>query len=80
MHEIKVNKEIIVLVENKYKYNGPNEPTPHEFITKEAVQVFMDVKVYVGDPWYEPADGKIRNLTVETKISEEDAKGKNRFK
>ena len=74
MIEVKVNKERIALVENK-KEKGYQSP----YQTKEAVQVFKDVKVYVGDPWYEPADGKIRNLTVETKISEEDAKGKNRF-
>ena len=25
-----------------------------------------DVKVYAADPWYPPADGKIRNLVINT--------------
>ena len=28
---------------------------------------YEDVKVYAGDPWYNPVDAKIRNLTFETK-------------
>ena len=30
---------------------------------------FRDVKIFAGDEWYIPANGKIRNLTVSTKFA-----------
>ena len=29
-------------------------------------EVFENVKVYAGDPWYEPVDGKLRNIRIMT--------------
>ena len=30
-------------------------------------RVFRDVKVYASDPWYEPVNGRIKDLRVETR-------------
>ena len=54
-------------------------------INKESVlnqenskaEVFNNVKIFVGDPWYEPVGGKIKNLSVELKDTKKDSKGKN---
>ena len=53
-------------------------------INKESVlneentqaEVFNNVKIFVGDPWYEPVGGKIKNLAVELKDTKKDSKGK----
>ena len=53
-------------------------------INKESVlnqentkaEVFKNVKIFVGDPWYEPVGGKIKNLAVELKDTKKDSKGK----
>ena len=29
-------------------------------------QMFKKMKVYAGDPWYQPLDGKIKNLWVKS--------------
>ena len=50
-------------------------------INKESVfiqentkpEVFENVKIFVGDPWYDPVDGKIKNLLVE--LTEKKEKG-----
>ena len=29
-------------------------------------QMFKKMKIYAGDPWYQPLDGKIKNLWVKS--------------
>ena len=35
-------------------------------IPNNVASMFIDVKVYAADPWYKAADGKIRNLVLQT--------------
>ena len=39
-------------------------------IENTKAEDFKDVKVYVGDPWFEPVDGKIKNLVAVNKADE----------
>ena len=41
--------------------------------------LFTNVKVYVGDPWHKPVNGKIRNMTIETEDNRNVAKGNTYF-
>ena len=52
----------------------------------KKANIFKDVKVFGGDKFYNPVDGKIRNLRVdpakgtyecEVKVAVKDGKGKN---
>ena len=40
---------------------------PKNNIVNSKPQKFENVKVYAGDPWSPPVDGKIRKLSIETK-------------
>ena len=46
-------------------------------LTQENIRpaLFTNVKVYVGDPWHKPVNGKIRNLSVETEDNRKVTKG-----
>ena len=42
-------------------------------LENKQAKIFEEVKVYAGDPWYPPVDGKIKNLWVETKGDADEA-------
>ena len=50
-------------------------------LTQENIRpaLFNNVKVYVGDPWHKPVNGKIRNMTIETEDNRNVAKGNTYF-
>ena len=50
-------------------------------LTQENIRpaLFTNVKVYVGDPWHKPVNGKIRNMTIETEDNRNVAKGNTYF-
>ena len=54
------------------KLNGESVFT----IENKQVTSFENVKMYLADPWYEPVEGKIRNLSVTDGAVFTDSKGK----
>jgi len=51
-------------IDNKYIFEiQQNGETMYSVENKQATE-FKNVKMYVGDPWYTPVDGKLRNILV----------------
>jgi len=73
-----LNKWVSIVVEQKrieedyfYTITVDGEQL-HSVQNNKGVRRYEDVKVYAGDPWYEPANGYIRNLKTTNAMTPED--------
>eukprot|EP00091_Calanus_sinicus_P012101 TRINITY_DN2742_c0_g1_i2.p1 TRINITY_DN2742_c0_g1~~TRINITY_DN2742_c0_g1_i2.p1 ORF type:complete len:262 (-),score=44.39 TRINITY_DN2742_c0_g1_i2:443-1228(-) len=57
------------LVEGKYMFEASVEGLPKISVENTQAAKFGPVKVLTGDDWYNPQEGQIRNLVIETKQS-----------
>ena len=72
MFEIKINKETADLHFKPTSYSTWLCWTSDFPVENEQAKKFQEVKVFAGNPWHSPVDGKIRNLWVETKADDAD--------
>ena len=71
--DLPVNKKIHVVVEqkflsdNRYQFSVYVDGKQVFTIENKKAEQFKNVKVYIADPWYEPANGRIENIVIENK-------------
>ena len=69
--DMPVNKKIRVVIEQKflnnkkYQYSVYIDGKQIHTVENKKAEEFKNVKVYVSDPWYEPANAQIENIVIE---------------
>ena len=65
--EFKIAQIITIWFHFQYMFEASVEGLPKISVENTQAQRFGPVKVLAGDDWYNPLEGQIRNLVIETK-------------